>query len=330
LPVRNGWPYVKECVESVLAQTYPHFNLIVLDNQSTDNTVPWLKTLKDERIRLYGSEAPLSIAESWARAKDVEKQEYMTLIGHDDTFDPDFLITIKALIDHYPDSALYQTGARLINAEGRTIRSCKAVPERETAAQYLEARLMFERDIFGTGFVMRSADYDRLGGIPPFERLYFADDALWLSLLGQSFKAADPAEHFAVRIHPESESASLPSIWLPALVGLNQFSDFLDLYLADDAEARAVYARYGANFMLNCHRNFYTFALVEACQEGRRIDPEVTDRFEASLARNAPRFAGALRRSATVATIALLNSFALRSVVPTLWKVYAALKSRSQ
>jgi glycosyltransferase involved in cell wall biosynthesis len=330
LPVRNGWPYVKECVESVLAQTYPHFDFIVLDNQSTDNTVPWLKTLKDERIRLYASEAPLSIAESWARAKHVKKQEYMTMIGHDDTFDPDFLMTIMALIDRFPDSSLYQTGARLINAEGRTIRSCKAVPERETAAQYLEARLMFERDIFGTGFVMRSADYDRLGGIPPFERLYFADDALWLSLIGQSFKAADPAEHFAVRIHSESESASLPSIWLPALVGLNQFSEFLDLYLAGDAEARAVYARYGANFMLNCHRNFYMFALVEACQEGRRIDPEVTDRFEASLARNAPRFAGALRRSVAVATIALLNSFALRSVVPTLWKVYTALKSRSR
>jgi glycosyltransferase involved in cell wall biosynthesis len=90
LAVRNCWPYVQECVESVLAQTYPHFDLVVLGNQSTDNTMDWLKTLKDERIRLFSSQVPLSTDESWARAKDVEKQEYMTLIGHDDTFDPIF------------------------------------------------------------------------------------------------------------------------------------------------------------------------------------------------------------------------------------------------
>src|SRR6187397_241528 len=87
LSVRNGWPYIKECVESILAQTYPHFDLHVLDNQSTDNTLPWLKTLKDGRIRLSTSTDDLSIVESWARVKDVAKQEYMTLIGHDDTLD---------------------------------------------------------------------------------------------------------------------------------------------------------------------------------------------------------------------------------------------------
>jgi hypothetical protein len=43
---------------------------------------------------------------------------------------------------------------------------------------------------------MRSADYDRVGGIPPFEKLFFADDALWLSLLSGSCKMADPENIF--------------------------------------------------------------------------------------------------------------------------------------
>jgi glycosyltransferase involved in cell wall biosynthesis len=59
--------HVQECVERVLAQTYPHFDLIVLDNQSTDNTMSWLKTLKDDRIRLFSSQALLSVDESWGR-----------------------------------------------------------------------------------------------------------------------------------------------------------------------------------------------------------------------------------------------------------------------
>lgn len=330
LPVRNGWPYVKECVESVLAQTYPHFDFIVLDNQSTDNTVPWLKTLTDGRIRLLRSQAPLSIVESWARVKDVEKQEYMTLIGHDDTFDPDFLMTIMALTDRFPDSALYQTGARLINAEGKTIRSCKAVPERETAAQYLKARFTSQRDIFGTGFVMRSADYDRLGGIPQFEKLFFADDALWLSLLGQSSKAADPAEHFAVRIHPGSESASLPSAWSSILTGLGQFSDFLRTYVQSNAEARSVLAEFGPDFMLYYHRNVYIFALVEASQAGRRIDRSAVERIEASLTKVAPSAAGRLRHSAKVAAIEALNASPLQFVIPGLWNLYSRFKARSR
>jgi glycosyltransferase involved in cell wall biosynthesis len=329
LPVRNGWPYVKECVESILAQTYPHFELVVLDNQSTDNTVPWLKTLKDERIRFYSSSASLSIVESWARVKSIEKQEYMTLIGHDDLLDPGFLAAINGLIERYPESRLYQTGSRLIDSKGKTIRSSKPVPHRETGAQYLKARFTFQRDVFGTGYVMRSADYDRVGGIPPFERLYFADDALWLRLLAGSYKIADQAEYFSVRLHPKSESASLPSLWLSTLLGVNQFSEFLQAYMLTDPESRAVIAEYRDGFMLNRHRSIFMYALVEACQEHRRIDPDVVGRIEASLARNAPSVAGTLRRSPVVAAIAALNSSPFRTAVPGVWQVYNRLKNGS-
>ena len=329
LPVRNGWPYVQECVESILAQTYPHFELVVLDNQSTDGTLAWLKARNDPRIRIYTSPAPLSIVENWARVKDVEKQEYMTMIGHDDTFDRDFLEKISALIERYPDSSLYQTGARLINSEGKTIRSCMTVPAVETAAQYLKARFTFQRDTFGTGFVMRSADYDRVGGIPAFEKLFFADDALWLSLVGASTKACDPDEHFAVRVHPKSESASLPSVWSAILTGLGQFSGFLAGFVRDNAEARAVYLALGPDFMLTYHRNACIFALVEASQLGRRIDRAAVGRIEASLSKIAPSRAGSLFRSPKVAAVAALNASPLRPAVPFLWTLYSRLKNRS-
>ena len=65
LPVRNGWPYVKECVESVLGQTFADLELTVLDNQSSDATMRWLRTVNDKRLRVIPSEADLSIAGSW-------------------------------------------------------------------------------------------------------------------------------------------------------------------------------------------------------------------------------------------------------------------------
>ncbi len=330
LPVRNGWPYVQECVESILQQTYPHFELNVLDNQSSDNTMPWLKSLSDSRVRLYTSSSALSIEDSWARIKGVEKQEFMTLIGHDDILDPGFLAAIKLLIDRHPDAALYQTGSRLINSEGKTIRSCRPVPDCETAAQYLTARFTFQRDIFGTGYVMRSADYNRVGGIPSFEKLFFADDALWLSLLAGSYKASDPAEHFAVRIHPKSESASLPSAWSSILRGLSQFTEFLHRYIENDEAARAVAAALEPEFLLAYHRNAYIYALVEACQLNQKIDRAVFERIRSSLAASAPSVANGLRRSTKVAIIESLNTSPFRRQVPRLWNAYYKLKTMAR
>jgi glycosyltransferase involved in cell wall biosynthesis len=322
LPVRNGWQYVQECVESILAQTCPDFDLIVLDNQSTDNTVPWLRSQTDSRIRLYNSSSSLSIVDSWARAIGVEKREYMTLIGHDDVLDPDFLLTIKRAIGRFPDAKLYQTGFRFIDSAGKTIRACRPVPERETPAQYLEGRLTYRRDISGTGVVMRSSDYDRIGGIPHFERLFFADDALWLSLMQGGYKAFDPADLCAVRMHPRKESTTQPSAWPSLLSGLNQFADFVDSYIRTDADARAVVSEYFAGFMLRYHRNLYILALLEACQIGRKIDAAAADRLFASLGRSEPAAAALIRGSLPIKLIEALNASPMRRTAAPLWQIY--------
>ena len=327
LPVRNGGHYVKICVQSILDQTYPHFDLHVLDNASTDDTVPWLTSLKDSRLRLWRAPRALSREESWARIKDVQKQEFMTFLGHDDVFDPYFLEVIKTLIERYPDAALYETGARLINAQGKTIRRSLPISEHETAAQYLAARLTYRRDGLGTGFVMRSKDYDRLGGIPAFEELAFADDALWLMLAKISWKAADLREAFSVRIHPQSGSALLT--WSSTLLGLNQFADFLERFIRDDEASQEVFRNFWPPFLLRYHRNIYIYALLEACQKRERIDTAIFQQIESSLAKRAPGIVSHLSRSFTVKALESLNKSFLRPQIDHLWKLYNLLKTKS-
>jgi hypothetical protein len=268
------------------------------------------------------------MVDSWARITGVTKQEYMTVIGHDDELDPGFLEAIKNLIDRHPAAGLYQTGFRLINTDGGTIRFSRPVPERESPADYLQGRFTFERDITGTGYVMRSADYDRVGGIPPFERLSFADDALWLSLMQGRYKAAESAPLCAVRLHPKKESASMG--WSDTLVGLNRLSDFLQSYVENDVEARKVALTYRDSFMLTYHRNLYIWALVDACHAGIRIKPADYRRIVSSLKKCAPAVAGALRRSPKVLAIEMLNASPLKISVPPLWSAYNRLKFRAR
>jgi len=51
-PVWNGMPYVVECVESVLSQSFQNWEMVIGDNGSTDGTREYLATLKDPRIRV--------------------------------------------------------------------------------------------------------------------------------------------------------------------------------------------------------------------------------------------------------------------------------------
>lgn len=60
-PVWNGIPYIKECVDSVLAQDFQDWEMIIGDNASDDGTSEYLKTLSDPRIRVYRHEKNLGV-----------------------------------------------------------------------------------------------------------------------------------------------------------------------------------------------------------------------------------------------------------------------------
>ena len=110
----------------------------------------------------------------------------MTIIGQDDLLGPGLTSpSWTRLTRAQPDAGLYHAHFRFMDARGKVTRPCRALPARETAAEYLTALFTGKRDTYGTGYLMRSARYEAVGGIPPFEKLLFADDALWMALDGR-------------------------------------------------------------------------------------------------------------------------------------------------
>lgn len=211
LPVRNGGNYVKECVTSILNQTVSDFELSILDNNSTDGTLDWIQSINDSRITIYPSKEPLSIEQNWGRIKDIPKNEFMTMIGHDDILHVDYLATMDELIRNYPDATLYQTHFNYIDAKGDKIRDCKPMKKVETSADFLSSFLSNTIDVMGTGFMMRSKDYDIMGGIPIYPNLLFADFELWLRLTQLNYKATAETTCFSFRLH-QSTTTNSPDI----------------------------------------------------------------------------------------------------------------------
>lgn len=246
LPVRNGGEYVKECIDSILSQTFGDFNCIVLDNCSTDGTTAWLRSLNDPRVVLMPSERPLTIEENWTRIKDVPRNEFMTMIGHDDILDRNYLSVMDDLIRRHPDASLYQAHYRYIDAKGATLRLCKPMDERQSPSEFLAFFLCGLIDTMGTGFMMRSANYDAAGGIPPYPNLLFADFELWIGLTLPSYKATAMEECFAFRLH-QSMTTSSPDVKMQ--YAFERFIDYLEKLRSEDMGLDMMIRRYAVKYI---------------------------------------------------------------------------------
>jgi len=208
LPVRNGGIYIEECLNSILAQRVQDFEIIVLENCSTDNTVDILNSFNDNRIKIYQASHSLSIEENWHRIISIPKGEFITLIGHDDKLDETYLAVMDDLIREHPQASLYQTHFRYIDSTGKETGKCKPMQEAQQPATALHNFLCDKISLMGTGFMMRSADYDQVGGIPQYPNLLFADMELWIELSRKSYMAASPRECFSYRRHTRATTSS--------------------------------------------------------------------------------------------------------------------------
>ncbi len=108
LPVFNGENYLEEALESILAQTYTDFELIISDNASTDRTQEICETYaaRDPRIRYYRNEKNLGAAKNYNRVFEVASGEYFKWAAHDDVLDPEFLARCVTILDQDPSIVL--------------------------------------------------------------------------------------------------------------------------------------------------------------------------------------------------------------------------------
>ncbi len=248
LPVYNGGEYVKECIHSILNQTVSGYNLIILDNKSTDGTTAWLQSLHDDRIELHVSETSLSMENNWGRIKDIKKNEFITIIGHDDILHPHYLEEMNLLIEKHPDAGLYQSHYSFINAQGNFLRHCLPMDEIQYGHEFLACQLARTMESMGTGYLMRSKDYDALGGIPVhYPNLIFADYELWVQLSLLNYKATAGRTCFSYRLHDSISKLTNGEIYQLAF---EKYIIFLAGLKNENAKIKSVIEKYGYDMLM--------------------------------------------------------------------------------
>jgi glycosyltransferase involved in cell wall biosynthesis len=122
LPVRNGARYIREALDSVLAQTAADLELVVVDDGSTDDTPEILRSYRDERLRVIRQE-PAGLVAALNRAVAEARGDVVARMDADDVSLPDRLEQQVALLRTDDRIGLVGCGFETIDESGRTLDS---------------------------------------------------------------------------------------------------------------------------------------------------------------------------------------------------------------
>ena len=114
MPLYNKAPYVRKAVESIVGQTFGNWELIVVDNGSTDGSGEIVSKFTDSRIRMI--RVAENIGPGGARNRGVAEATapYITFLDADDWWEPTFLEETAGLIERHPNAGIYGTGYYIV------------------------------------------------------------------------------------------------------------------------------------------------------------------------------------------------------------------------
>ena len=147
MPTYNVAPYVREAIESVLRQSYRDFELLVVDDASTDDTLAVVRSIDDPRIRIAAFDNNVGLAENLNRGLALIDTEYVARMDGDDIAEPYWLEREVAILDSHPDIGICSGGFERFG----TVKSLVRFPERHEDCM---ANMLFECSVIVPTFRM--------------------------------------------------------------------------------------------------------------------------------------------------------------------------------
>lgn len=211
IPTFNRAVFLCDAMNSILAQTFRDFELVVSDNASTDETPEVLARYRDPRLRLHRNGSNLGLVRNFNRCLQLARAPYVVLCCSDDYWAPQLLEQELLLFEQRPGLSYTHAGSVVVDANKSPIGPNLLNLRPVTAGQEYFRRFLLE-DLNGMNFSSVLYRRDRLMEIGGFdERLPHTQDlAVWarLALRGDVGYVAQPllyfrkhAENFHVRWH---------------------------------------------------------------------------------------------------------------------------------
>ncbi len=205
IPAYNNAEYIGETIDSILKQTYQNLELVVVDDNSKDDTLKVLQeyAAKDGRVRVYHNENNLGMSGNWNHCLELCQGEFIKLVCADDLLAENALEKeVQALIEH-PSAVMAESDTKLVDLNGNGKGFYKRFGAKGLVSGSKVARKgFFVKNYFGApqANTFRKSAYEKVGGFDT-DYTYILDYDFWVELakLGDVYIIHESLNFFRVR-----------------------------------------------------------------------------------------------------------------------------------
>lgn len=194
LPVYNGEQFLSQSIESVLGQTYHNWELIMVDDCSTDNSPSIMEryAAKDPRIHIVHNVENKKLPESLNIGFRQAGGDYFTWTSDDNMYKPDAIETMVSALDTHPECGLVYSDMDYIDNHGKI-----------TSGTSFEVRELYYEDCVGACFLYRR-QIAELTGEYDSNMILVEDYDYWLRMSKHCEFLRIPQRKYQYRFHPDS------------------------------------------------------------------------------------------------------------------------------
>lgn len=195
MPVYNGERFLKGAIESVLRQTYSHFEFIIIDDGSTDHTAAIIADYRDSRIRPFRNQSNLGLIASLNKGLDLARGKYIARMDSDDMCYPRRFERQLAFMEQNPDVGICGTWVRTLGTGWPQTRRYPTNPDD------VRSMLVFHSALAHPTVLMRAGAIRDCGLRYEDEFRHAEDYAFWVKA-ARCFKLANiPEILLGYRVH---------------------------------------------------------------------------------------------------------------------------------
>lgn len=203
LPAYNAERFIARAIDSIIKQTFPEWELILVDDGSTDKTVEIAKSFKDNRIWVFMLGQNKGIVEALNYGLDLAFGEFIARHDADDTSHPYRLERQLKYLNEHPDVDIVGTAMVIEEGNGRML-STKKYPKKPTHGEWMEFCQLAHPTV-----MMHRKVYDVIGGYDPdFDMACCEDYDYWLRAKEKFVIHNIPEALYFKTEHPDSNIGS--------------------------------------------------------------------------------------------------------------------------
>jgi glycosyltransferase involved in cell wall biosynthesis len=211
IPVYNNEQYIAETMQSIWNQSYKHLELIVVDDNSRDNSLEVIRRKADalekqgrpeKKVSVYHNETNLGMSGNWNRCLELCHGEFIKLICADDQIASTLIEReVQEMLLH-PDVVLVESDTEFRDNDNRPSGHYDRFGEGLMDGRKIARHSLFTRDYFGAPLanLIRTDAYKKYGGFDPqFSYIVDYDFFMDLACHGKVFVIRERLNYFRIR-----------------------------------------------------------------------------------------------------------------------------------